>query len=97
MAATWVPAWRVSPDGERVHEYRVSVTEYSVTVREVGETRGGQRYGRWHYDLYFGTSRAEAIEKFLSRQTIIHGKARAEMEMAQLLINRATTLQEAAH
>jgi hypothetical protein len=99
--ATWIPAWRVSPDGEAVTEYRVSVALQSVTLRAPGQTRGGMWYSRSRFDFEFAATREAAIGKFIQRQTVIFGKARREMELAQLLINRGLKLRgqatEAVH
>jgi hypothetical protein len=92
--ATWITAWQVSPDGEAVTEYRASLTPYSATVRRVGQSRGGERYTRLMFAHHFADSRAEAIEKFLTRQTVVFGNMRAGMELALLLITRGMKLRD---
>jgi hypothetical protein len=94
MAPLWIPVWRVDPNGETVVEYRASVSRYAVTVRRLGQTKGGTRYRPAWFETYFGASRLGAIDRFIAHQTTAHGDARTKMELAHMLITRGVKLRD---
>ena len=90
--ATWVKVYNVRLHAEGVDEMLAIRTKDSVTVRAVDATKGGTRYQPYWFDRTFASTRAEAIEKYLAIQQQELGKARTDMEVAQLLIKRAEGL-----
>jgi len=92
--ATWIPVWRVSPDGYALTEWRASIGERVATVRKVDQTRGGEAWNRGYYDQLFADSPAGAIAKFIERQQVIAGKAREELALAEMLVRRGEALRQ---
>jgi hypothetical protein len=93
--ATWTPAWKVWPEGEGITEYRVSRTGWSVTVRKLGATKGGERYSPKQFEHYFGRTPAEAIEKYLEHHQLMLGKSQRGIEICEMLIRRGEALAQA--
>jgi hypothetical protein len=89
---TWTPAWAVRPDGSQIDEYRISAGEYTVTVRNLGTTKGGARWTPSAYAGKFGATRREAIEKFRRMAERGVRVATAELETAVMLRARADAL-----
>lgn len=91
---TWIPVWRVSPDGYALSEWRASIGDRIATVRKIDQTRGGEPWNRGYFDQLFADSPAGAIAKFIERQQVIAGKAREELALAEMLVRRGEALRQ---
>jgi hypothetical protein len=79
--ATWTTVWRVSNEGDRVNAYEASRSQHdNITVR--GPHGMISRQGAFWFELYYGASPEEAIEKFLARQA--QRLARLEQDRAEI-------------
>ena len=102
LKATWRKVWRVLPEGTAMVEAEASVSKDGgkVTVRET--TGYTHRYQAFWFELLFGATPEQAMDKFLARQQQRLARARqdiAEIEQQIACAHelRRTTAEEAVH
>ena len=90
--ATWTPVLCVRYDGERLNEYTASRPDTRSRCASQRTGTPGRGYGHLQFDRLFAETREGAIQTFIAQQQEKLGNARAEMEVAQLMLRRGETL-----
>lgn len=100
MSVTWTRVWTVvsGHNGTYLVEKEAShvdALQGDVTLRPVGGGRSGaSRYQRPYFTRTWGTSPAEAVEKYLAQQHAEIGNLQAQIAVRQMQINQAELLKE---
>ena len=97
MMANWTKVWCVAPGGTRLDEFEASRGRHVILVRKRGAESAASEssYSPPMFDLIFGKTPQEAIDRFLLREHLAKDQAQRQIRKAEAAIAAAEKLRTA--